>query len=240
MMRDRLSDKRISEVSTEFNNKFNTWAAARQIFDVVNVDDLQSDEDIQNDDFVKITINRITKRDFFTEDKRAIFYDHIGIGTRCGKSIAVGEMTHVHNIMMDCKDVIGLDKKDMTNYLNKFINGNSDIDDLAILMSPVNFTTFWGDNEFTVVNRKSIWGFINRIPMYWTTVIPRDRFYIFNKNIGKLIVKTDAHIDISEISKQEYDKIIENIPTITKDELENYVRVKANEVIQFSLRARPK
>lgn len=236
MMRDRLSDKRISEVSTEFNNKFKTWATARQIFDVVYVDNLQSDEDVQNDDFVKIGLNRIIKRDFFTEDKGDIFYDHIGIGMHYGKSIAVGEMTSVYNIMMDCKDVIEFNKKGITNYLNKFINGNRDIDDLVILMSPANFTTFWGDNEFTVVNRKSLWGFINRIPMYWTPIIPRDTFYIFKKNIGKIIVKIDAHIDISEISASEYDSIIENIPTMTKDELENYIRVKANEVIKFSLR----
>lgn len=56
--------------------------------------------------------------------------------------------------------------------------------------------------------------------------------------MGKIIVNTDAHIDISEISPSEYDSIIENIPTMTKDELKHYIRIKANEVIKFDLRAR--
>lgn len=234
-MRDRLSGKRISEVSTEFNNVFRRWATAREIFDVVYVDP-QSDEDVQNDDLAKIGINQILNRNFFTEQKGDTFYDHTGIGLGYGKSIALGEMRYVFNIMVECIDVIELNKKEMTNYLYKFINGNSDIDNLVILMSPVNMTTFWGDNRFTVVNRKSLWGFINDIPMYWTPVIPRDMFYIFKKNMGKIIVKTDAYIDISEISESDYDSIIENIPTMTKDKLKNYVRVKGNEVIKFGLR----
>ena len=235
-MRDRLSGKRISETSTEFNNTLRKWATTREIFDVVFVGDLQS-EDAQNDGPIKIGLNRIIERNFFTEQKGATFYDHKGIGLNYGKGMALAEMRYVFNKMVDCKDVIELNKEGITNYLYKFINGNSDTEGLVILMSPQNLTTFWGDNEFThVKNDKSLWGYINHIPMYWSPIITKDKFYIFNKNMGKIIVKTDAHIDISEISPSEYDSIIENIPNMTKDKLKNYVRVKANEVIKFHTR----
>lgn len=233
MMRERLSDKRISEVSTKFNNTFRRWATAREIFEVIYVDDLQ---DVQNDDFANIGINQILDRNFFTEPKGTTFYDHSGIGSGYGKNMALTEMKYIYNIMADREDVIGLNREAMTDYLCKFINGNSDTEGLAILMSPVNMTTFWGNNEFTHINRKSLWGTINNIPMYWTPEVPKDMFYIFKKNIGKIIVKTDAYIDISEISESDYDSIIEQIPTVTKDKLRNRIRVKAIEVIKFRTR----
>ena len=102
MMRDSLSDKKISEVSTKFNSVFRKWATAREIFDVVFVEDLQSDEDVQNDDFAKIGINQILIRNFFTESKGDTFYDHTGIGLGYGKNIALGEMRYIFNIMVDC------------------------------------------------------------------------------------------------------------------------------------------
>lgn len=239
MMRDKLLDKRVFEVSTEFNNVFRKWATAREIFDVVSVGDLQKDEEVQNDDFAKIGLNLIIKRNFFTEQKGITFYDHKGIGSSYGKGIALGEMRYIFKIMVDCKDVIGFNKNDITNLI-QFVNGNTDTEGLVILINPANFSTFLGNNEFTshASANKSLWGFIKDVPVYWTPTITKDKIYIFNKNMGKIIVKTDAHIDISEISPSEYDSIIENIPTMTKDELRNYVRVKANEVIQFSLRAK--
>ncbi len=234
-MNELLSYIRITEIRDEFKKEFYKWAVTREIFDVTHYTMIFHDLSISDEEFVKIGYSQIIPRAFFIDSKGITYYDHIGIGSNYGKGLAFGEINYIlTNFIKKYSEETKIDEPDIIKILNG-IDKLTYSGDLIILTSPANISIYEDNINFKYHNIGSLWGYYNDIPIYWSPAISRNEYYIFNRSIGKIVIKTDINIDVSDIEKSEYDSIIEDIPQLTKEELKNKVRIKANEVIKFKL-----
>lgn len=235
-MNKMLSSVRIEEIKDEFKKEYYKWAVTREIIDVTHYSKVSPYVSVVDEEFIRIGYSHIIPRAFFIESIGNTYYDHKGIGSNYGKGLAFGEINYVlNNFIKKYSEETKIDKSVIINILNgidKLYYGG----DLVILTSPVNISTYMGIDNFKFQNIGSLWGYYNDMPLYWSPVISKNEYYIFNRNIGKIIIKIDINIDVSDIDESEYDSIIKNIPKFTKKDLKNHIRVKVNEVIKFKFK----
>jgi len=233
-MVEQLLKDRILAVKKEFDKEFRLWAVTRQIFEISHYS-IYEERSIIDEDYVKIGYSHIIERYFFTKQKGTKYYDHIGLGSYYGKGLAFGEIKYImNNLIKREREVIYIEEIEIYNKLNDLIK-NFKMADLVILTNPVNISKFVDMDNFILKNEGTLWGYYRDIPLYWTSELPKNEYYLFNKNIGILNILKDADIKITEINKSEYESIIRDIPKLTKEELKNQIRVNANEVIKFIL-----
>jgi hypothetical protein len=233
-MNNVLLNERVRQIKEEFSNTFYKWAVMRDIFRSSS-HLLHDEEDYKDDKFIKIGYNNIILRGFFIENKGDTYYDHIGLGLNYGKGLALGEARYIINNFIDSDDsFLEVTKKDIFEHLSEVIK-KIDIVNNVILTHPINIPNFVGESNFILENVDFLWGHYCGVPLYWTTEMSQNKYYLINKNIGKIVIKNDINLDISEIDASEYENIIENNPNMIYKHLEDYVRVKANEVMLFDI-----
>lgn len=231
-MVEKLLYEIIKSVKEDFYKEFIQWAVTRLIFDTRKYP-IYTDEENADTEYVRIGYSHLIEKNFFTEQKGPTYYDYKGLGSYYGKGVAFGEIRYIlTNYLEKSKNVIEINKSEIFCTLSQIINIKSNYRKV-ILTHPSNISEFTDKPKFILENKGALWGHYKGIPLYWTTELAKNKFFIFSKDLGKIIVKSDANMEISEIDKSDYGKIIRNNPHLTKDELINYVRVVSGEVIKF-------
>jgi len=231
-MVEKLLYDKIQSVKKDFNEEFKQWAVTRLIFDTRKYP-IYTDEENADTEFVRIGYSHLIERNFFTEQKGPTYYDYRGLGSYYGKGVAFGEIRYIlNNYLEKIKNVIKIDKSELFGTLSQIINVQGNYR-MVILIHPSNISEFTNNPNFIFEKKGALWGYYKDIPVYWTTELANNQLYIFRNDIGKIIVKSNANIEVSEIDKSDYGNIIRNNPHLTKNELINYVRVASGEEIKF-------
>ena len=231
-MVEKILPDRIQSVKSDFYEEFKQWAVTRLIFDIRKYP-IYTDEENADAKYVRIGYSHIIERNFFTEQKGSTYYDYKGLGSYYGKGVAFGEIRYIlTNYLEKIKNVTEVDTSKLFSTLSQIIDVQGNYR-LVILIHPSNISEFISNPNFKLEKKGAIWGHYKDVPVYWTTEIENNQFYIFGNDIGKIIVKNPANIEVLEIDKSDYGKIISNNPKLTKDELINYVRVVSGEDIKF-------
>lgn len=202
---------------------------------------------------------------FVDESGGETYYSYQGLGYDYGVSVAEGETKGIINrIIGGVKPenkfkVIGekIKIEDITKGIKKLFS-YSNIDRFegnVILTNIYDEFDFWymdgfepfkdeKDKEFSFFNP---YGFIKvhgiKIPVFYSRLVPKGVTLLLNKKkIGTLLVKKlfDKELQVSikaadELLEEQKDKITKDIPSLTKDELNEKVEIIVYEVIRFEL-----
>lgn len=232
MVRELLA-KKIDEVKIDFISSFETWAVTRKIFDVSHNNKFISK--VNENEFVRIGLSHIIEREWFTKPTGTIYYDHKTMGGNYGKSIAFGETKYILSELNGHKqNMFYIETHEVIKTINEIIDKKPH-NDLVILTNPVSITQLIGHDNYKIIMKAPLWGYYSdtMIPIYFTPEIQHGVIYIFNKNVGSILIKEDANITVSEIKISEHEKIKADISELKEKNLLEYVRVRPFELIKY-------
>ena len=214
-------------------SSFETWAVTRKIFDVSNYNKLISK--INENEFIRIGLSHIIERDWFTVSKGSTYYDHKTMGGHYGKSVAFGETKYILSELNGYKqNIFYTETHEVLKTINEIIEKKPH-SDLVILTNPGSITQLIGHDNYQMIMKAPVWGYYSDtiIPIYFTPEIQHGIIYIFNKNIGSILIKEDVNITVSEIKISEHEKIKADNPELKDKNLLEYVRVRPFQLIKY-------
>lgn len=235
-MRNELRSEKITESIQEFETEFHKWDVMRNVFKTIHLPNFKISN--LDEDFVKIGYSHIIPRNFFTDPTGKVYYDNKGIGSHYGKGLAFGEIKYILNVLenkIDEEDEKIREKSDVTSCISAMFNTYPDVD-FGVLANPTIISDFINLENFKLTYEGTIWGYYANRPLYWTPEVPKNIVYIIDRNLGKLFIKEDIKMEVQEIHLSEYEKVLNDVKSLSITDLPNMIRVKANELIYFKER----
>ncbi len=257
----KISKNRKERVMENIRKGFEKNRIGREL---VKVKEIKSEEikNYTNKEFFKIGLASIIDKIFFVDEPGGeTYYSYRGLGYDYGVSVAEGETKGIiKRIIEKVKPenkfkVIGekIKIEDITNGVKKLFS-YSNIDRFegnVILTNIPDEFDFWymdgfepfkdgKDKEFSYFNS---YGFLKvsgrRIPVFYSRLVPKGVTLLLNKNkIGTLLIKKPLQISIEDAGKlleERKGKIIKDIPSLTKEELNEKVEIIVYEIIRFEI-----
>ena len=164
-----------------------------------------------------------------------VYRDHKTMGRHYGKSIAFGEAKYILSELDGRKkNTHFIKKNEVISTIDKVIDKKSH-SNLVILANPASITHLIGHDNYTIVMDAPLWGYYldTMIPIYFTPEIKHGSIYVFNKNVGNILINEEANIKVSEIKISEHDRIKLDVPELKDKNLIEYVRVRPFELIKY-------
>ncbi len=202
---------------------------------------------------------------FIDEPEGKIFFRYKKLGYDYGEAVAEGETKGIIERIIDNvekvkpKNIILIKEEKLTkeklieeferlfqsrSYVNRFeVN--------IILTNIYDEHDFWymdGFEPYKNIEDNSFqfskpYGFLElcgrKVPVFYSRLVPKGITLLFDKNkIGTLLIKKDLHKSIEDAGKFSEDvkeKIIKDIPALTKEELYEKVKILVYEIIGFEI-----
>jgi|WetSurMetagenome_2_1015567.scaffolds.fasta_scaffold08159_4 hypothetical protein len=234
-----ISGERRTYIINEFLNVFRRTAISRTL---VNQQKIDSDENI-----LTLGFNFILDRIWFVDYVGEEGYAYQNLGGEYGRGLAFSENKMILTTFLEERNVrenivlrsffdeVSIDNA-ITTLENRGLTCESIVTNVHDVMS------FWWYKPFKGLSKSDPKvlhgheGYYKNIPVFWSNSIPDKTTLFINRNVGDLLIFNDLTADISDIGEKEFEEIIKNIPTLTKDDLYEKVRFSAKERIRFTLK----
>jgi hypothetical protein len=232
-----ISEKRRKKVISDLIEEFQNTAIGRKMINLKFIDSTHK--------LLRLGMNLIIERIWFVDYKGETSYSVMGLGSMQGKDLALKETELIINEIMGStteKNLISSNSSLNEEYLNKGISSliSKGFACTSILTNVHEVMNFWYFKGFEGVTRRldapfGFEGTYKGIPVYWTNSMPENRTLILNRNVGELLIGKKMSANVLEIKPEEMDSVIKNIPTLSRDDLEEKVRLVADEFIKFNM-----
>lgn len=250
-----ISEIRIKQVEEDIQRGFEKNLLSRELVKVERMKPEDSDKE-----FFKIGLSSITNKIWFVDEPEGkISFSYKGLGYDYGESVAEGETKGIIERIIEKvkpENIIPIKEEKLTK--DKLIEGSDklfhslNIDrfkrNIILLTNIYDEFNFWYMDGFELYKNiedkdflfSKPHGFIDidgKVPVFYSRLVPKGITLLFDKNkIGTLLIKTPLQIfieDAGKFLKDRKEKIIKDIPSLTKEELDEKVQVLVYEIIKF-------
>lgn len=248
-----ISDVRKKKIEENIREGFKKNLLGREI---VKVKELNSEEikDYSNKEFFKLGLSSLIDKIWFVDKPGGeVSYGYMYIGHEYGESVAEGETKGIIDRTIEkvkSENIMPIKEEKLTKeefiraFEKLFHYRNIDrFEGNIILTNIYDEHDFWYMDEFKGERRDFSIGSIElcgrRIPIFYSRLVPKGVTLLFDKNkVGTLLIKRPLQISIEDAGKLSEDikeKIMKDIPSLTKEELYEKARIMVYETIRFEI-----
>ena len=225
--------------------------------ELVKIKVLKSEEikDYSDKEFFKIGLSSITDKIWFVDKPGGeVAYSYDSIGYEYGASVAEGETKGIIERVIDkvenvkSENIIQIKeekliKEKFIEAFEKLHQSGNRIEGNIILTNIYDEHGFWYMDGFKGERRDFSIGSLElcgrKISVFYSRLVPKGITLLFDKDkIGTLLVKKPLQISIEDagkLSEEIKEKIIRDIPSLTKEELYEKVEIMVYEIIRFEI-----
>ena len=240
-----LSRDRVNYIIKELITRFNETAIGRRIVKPVSLE--RDDKRCEEKGFISIGFNHILDRIWFVDGViDGSSYGYQGIGGDFAEGISEAEASYItRNILEKCSSSIltfenTIRPSDILRAIESL--NNLDIGANMVLTNVREHVKLWHYPNLTANGRlcvpKAFSGYRYDIPIEFFRGLPEGTSLILNaEKLGDLLIKQSLvdTASISDIDPSEYEKLLQEIPSIKVEELPEKVRFLAYETVKINI-----